>query len=135
MFNSEEYAWKDVTVVLLGKAVTGIRSVKYSEKQEKEFVYGKGDKPVAIQKGNKSYSGEIKLLQSELEALIAASETNSILDIPAFDIIVTYAAGVRVITDVLKSVEFTESAKEIKQGDKFQEITLPVLFLDAEQQI
>ena len=62
MFNSREYEWADVTLLLGGKDITGVRGVKYTIKQEKETVYGKGNEPIAIQKGNKSYEGEITML-------------------------------------------------------------------------
>ena len=59
MFNSREYEWADITVVLGGRDITGLRSIRYKESQEKEAVYGKGNRPQAIQKGNKSYEGSI----------------------------------------------------------------------------
>ena len=34
MFNSREYEWSDVTVVLAGRDVTGIRGISYSPAQE-----------------------------------------------------------------------------------------------------
>ena len=72
MFNSKEYEWADINVVMAGRPVTGFRSVKYSSKQEKEALYAKGNKPQGVQRGNKSYEGSIGLLQSEYEALSQA---------------------------------------------------------------
>ena len=45
MVNTKEYGWSDVTVVVAGRPVTGIRGVKYGSKQEKELLYAKGNKP------------------------------------------------------------------------------------------
>jgi len=81
MFDSREYEWADITLVLGGKDITGIRAIKYGEKQEKEPVYGKGNKPRKIQKGNISYDGEISLLQSEYETLVANSSNKSVLSL------------------------------------------------------
>lgn len=131
MVNTREYEWSDVTVVLAGRPVTGLRGVKYSAKQEKELLHAKGNKPHSIQRGNKTYDGEITLLQSEYEALRAASG-GDILD-ASVDIVAAYGnptAGDVVTTDVLIGVEFTEDNTEWKQGDKFQEKTLPFLFID-----
>ena len=131
MVNTREYEWSDVTVVLAGRLVTGIRGVKYSAKQEKELLHTKGNKPHSIQRGNKTYDGEITLLQSEYEALRKASG-GDILD-ASMDIVAAYgnpSAGDVVTTDVLVGVEFTEDNTEWKQGDKFQEKTLPFLFID-----
>ena len=131
MVNTREYEWSDVTVVLAGRLVTGLRGVKYSAKQEKELLHAKGNKPHSIQRGNKTYDGEITLLQSEYEALKKASG-GYILD-ASMDIVAAYgnpSAGDVVITDMLIGVEFTEDNSEWKQGDKFQEKTLPFIFID-----
>ncbi len=131
MFNSREYEWSDVSVVAAGRPITGIRGVKYSSKQEKELLHAKGNKPHSIQRGNKSYDGEITLTQSEYEALRSAGG-GDILDI-SLDIVVAYgnpSNGDTVTTDLLMGAEFTEDNTEWKQGDKFQEKSLPFIFLD-----
>ena len=131
MVNTREYEWSDVTVVMAGRPVTGLRGVKYSAKQEKELLHAKGNKPHSIQRGNKTYDGEITLLQSEYEALKQASG-GDILD-ASLDIVAAYgnpSNGDAMTTDVLVGVEFTEDNTEWKQGDKFQEKTLPFLFID-----
>ena len=131
MVNTREYEWSDVTVVLAGRLVTGLRGVKYSAKQEKELLHAKGNKPHSIQRGNKTYDGEITLLQSEYEALRQASG-GDVLD-ASVDIVAAYgnpSAGDVITTDMLIGVEFTEDNTEWKQGDKFQEKTLPFIFID-----
>lgn len=92
MFNSREYEWADVNVVIGGRIVTGIRSVKYKESKEKEVLYGKGNKPQGIQHGNYSYDGEVTILQSELQALETAAKAagvSSILEL-SMEIVVSY---------------------------------------------
>lgn len=131
MFNSREYEWSDVNVVAAGRPVTGIRGVKYSSKQEKEVLHAKGNKPHSIQRGNKTYDGELTVTQSEYEALRVAGG-GDILDI-SIDIVVAYgnpSKGDVITTDLLMGVEFTEDNTEWKQGDKFQEKSLPFIFLD-----
>lgn len=118
-------------MVLAGRPVTGLRGVKYSAKQEKELLHAKGNKPHSVQRGNKTYDGEVTLLQSEYEALKQACG-GDILD-ASIDIVAAYgnpSAGDVITTDVLVGVEFTEDNTEWKQGDKFQEKTLPFLFID-----
>ena len=131
MVNTREYEWSDITVVMAGRNVTGLRAVKYSSKQEKELLHAKGNKPVGIQRGNKTYDGEIGLLQSEYEALRKASG-GDILDI-SFDLVVAYGNpnhGDVITTDLLVGCEFTEDNTEWKQGDKYQEKTLPFIYTD-----
>lgn len=131
-FNTREHEWSDTRVVVAGRLVTGIRGVSYTSSQEKEALYGKGNKPHAIQRGNKSYSGNIKLLQSELEALERAAGGDA-LDV-SFNIVVAYgnpSKGDAISTDLLKSCEITEIPKGMNQNDKFMEIELPIVMLDV----
>ncbi len=135
MFDSKEYEWSDITLMLGGRDLTGIRSIKYGTKQEKEAVYGKGNKAKTIQRGNIAAEGEIGVLQSELETLRAAG-TGSILNL-RLDAVVGYgnpSNGDTLIFDKVLGVEFTEDIKEIKQGDKFMEGKLPFIALDVKNQ-
>jgi len=132
MFNTREYEWSDVTVVLGGRDVTGLRGISYSEAQEKEALYAKGNKPHGIQRGNKSYTGSVRILQSELLALQAAAG-GSILDITV-DIVVAYgnpSQGDIVHTDLIRGAEFTEAPRALNQNDKFMEIELPIVAIDV----
>lgn len=131
MFNSSEYEWADIEVVVAGRPVTGLRGIKYNEKQEKELLYAKGNKPHGVQRGNISYEGEITLLQSEYLALRTASAGNIFNAV--IDIIVSYgnpSQGDPISVDIHKNCEFTEDNTEWKQGDKFLEKSLPFIFTD-----
>ena len=135
VFNSREYEWSSVKLFMLGRFVTGLQGVSYTAKQEKEYVYGTGNEPRAIQHGNKSYEGELKILQSELEALIKSAPSKDILSLQ-FDIVVSYVPSgeSEIITDTLKTCEFTEIPKGMEQNDKMMEITLPIIFLGLNPQ-
>ena len=135
MFDSNEYEWKDITLLLGGRDLIGIRAIKYGTKQEKEAVFGKGNKPKSIQRGNKLVEGEFTVLQSELETMRAAGN-GSILDL-RLDAVVGYGNptnGDTLIFDKVLGIEFTEDIKEIKQGDKFMEVKLPFIALDVKNQ-
>jgi hypothetical protein len=130
--DTREYEWADVSVVLAGRDVTGIRGVSYNSDQEKEALYAKGNKPHGIQRGNKSYAGSIRLLQSEYDALNAAAGGDA-LDV-SFNIIVSYgnpSRGDVIKTDLLVGVEITSKPKGLNQNDKFMEIELPLVMLDV----
>lgn len=130
--NTREYEWADVTVVVAGRDVTGIRGVSYTAEQEKEALYAKGNKPHGIQRGNKAYTGSLRLLQSEYDALNAAAG-GDVLNV-SFDVIVSYgnpSKGDIVHTDLLKGVEITSKPKTLNQNDKFMEIELPLVMLDV----
>lgn len=135
MFDSRQFEFADMTLELGGRDVTGFRGIKYSTKHEKELLYAKGNLPQSIQKGNISFEGEITLLQSELETLRALG-AGSVLSL-RLDATVAYgnpANGDTLIIDKVRGLEFTEDGKEMKQGDKNMEVTLPFICLRIENQ-
>lgn len=91
-FNSKEYDWTTVTVVLLGKPVEGIRGIEYKSKRAKELLFASGKKARGIQMGKKEYEGTITVLQSELIAMQTAAKAKGYDDVTdlEFDIIVSY---------------------------------------------
>jgi len=135
-FNSKQYAFSDVSVIILGRELQGFRGVKYSVKTEKEVLHGRGRKAFSIQQGAESVEGELMLLQSEVEALRAAvkavNPTYKLTDV-AFDIVVTYGNGLTAVTDIIQGAEFTEYEKGMESADKFMEISLPFLALDVKE--
>ena len=140
MINGRQYEFADISLVLGGRDVCGLRGIKYSEKQEKEVLYGKGNKPLSVQKGNFSYEGEISLTQSELETLktLARKQTgrSSIMSLN-LNAVVCYGNPLKgdiMITDRIYGIQFTEDAKELKQGDKYMEVTLPFICTDIDYQ-
>ena len=134
-FDSRQYEFADLTLELGGRDVTGFRGIKYQTKQEKEVVYGKGNQPQSIQKGNISHEGEITLLQSELETLRLLGK-GSVLGL-SLDATVCYgnpANGDVLVIDKIRGLQFTDDGKEMKQGDKFMEVKLPFICLRIENQ-
>ena len=135
MFDSRQYEWADLTLILGGRDITGIRAVKYTEKIEREALYAKGRNPHSIQSGNIAYEGEITMLQSEYEALVKAGK-GSVLSL-SLDCLFGYgnpSNGDAIITNRASGIRFTEAAREMKQGDKFEEITLPFICLNIKNQ-
>ena len=131
IFNSKEYEWSDITAIVAGRPVTKIRAISYVKKQEKEALYAKGNKPHSIQRGNKSYETSLTLLQSELEAIEAASG-GDVLD-ALFNVVVSYgnpSKGDVIKTDLIEGNEITEVPKGMNQGDKFSEHELPGIALN-----
>lgn len=129
-FNSKQYEWSDIAVRIGGRDIVGLRGIKYELKQEKEVLHAKGSEPHSIQRGNKTYEGEVTLTQSELETLSKAGD-GDILSL-SVNILVSYgdpAKGALMITDELQGCEFTAEPREMKQGDKSMEVTLPFIFL------
>lgn len=133
-FNSRQYEWADVTVIIGGRDITGIRGVKYKESIEREPVYAKGRNPHSIQSGNRAVEGELTILQSDLEAMVEAGG-GSLLSL-SVDIEVSYGDLQNPIkTDRIEGVRFTETERDLKQGDKFMEVSLPFIALNLVQNV
>ncbi|MEM8506235.1 MAG: hypothetical protein AAF717_00335 [Bacteroidota bacterium] len=135
-FRSKEFAWSNVQIAFGGRVIIGARGVEYKSVKEKEYVHGRGENPHSIQSGNKTYEGNLILLQSEVEALERQlADNEDLTDMDGFTITVAYVpkSGGNVVTHILKAVEFTEDPRNINQNDKFQEITLPIMFLGREK--
>ncbi|MGK7648417.1 hypothetical protein ACSQ7D_00175 [Capnocytophaga sp. G1920] len=134
-FNSKQYAWCDISVAFGGRILVGVTEVEYTEKREKDLLYGRGCKPHGVVAGNRSYEGKVSIWQSELEAMTRDAPNNDILNL-SFDLVIAYVPldGGQIVTDILKNVEFTEVKKGMKQGDKNMIVELPILFTDVKRQ-
>lgn len=134
-FSSKQYSWCVLTIAFGGRIIEGITEVEYTEKKDKDYLYGRGCKPHSIVGGNISYDGKVSIWQSELEAMTRDATNKNILSLE-FDIVVTYAPmdGGQIVTDILKNVQFSEVKKGLKQGDKNMIVELPILFTDVKRQ-
>ena len=137
-FNTKEFSWIDVNVVLLGKPVTGLRGIEYKSKRQKEALFATGKKARGIQQGKKEYEGTITVLQSELIAMQAAAKQSGYDDITdlEFDIIVSYMSESGVFqTDKVVNASVTEAPNSIKEGDLYSEHALPFIACDVEYNV
>ncbi|MGE4345938.1 MAG: hypothetical protein AB7D46_00845 [Flavobacteriaceae bacterium] len=135
-FNSREYEWADITLILGGRDFTGIRAVKYSRKIEREALHAKGRKAKSIQSGNISVEGEFVILMSDFNALEDASGGD--IFAANLDAEVSFgnpSEGNALRTNRIVSIRFNEDSFEGKQGDKFTEITVPFLALDIQKNV
>ena len=135
-FDSSEYEYADIKVSVLGASLTGLRGIKYKKKQEKSVVYGQGNQPKSVQRGNKSYEGTLSVLKSDydlLDAAAVAAGYEDITDVPSKYItstVVYQKPGETALTvDTLIQMEFTEAEDGMKQGEQFKEVELPFIFL------
>ncbi len=103
MINGIEYSYEDIRISILGESLIGFQEIKYTTTKKHENIYGRGDEPVAMGRGIKDYSGNISLLQSEIEKIQAKLPPGQDLtDLPPFGITVSYAVlGMAAKTDQL----------------------------------
>lgn len=133
-FSSKQYSWADISIAIGGRILEGVTEVEYTEKQEKDILFGRGNKGHQVTRSNKTYEGKIKIWQSELEAMTESAPNKDILSLN-FEVIVSYVPqdGGKIVTDVLVSTEFTEVKKGMAQGAGNMEVELPVIFLDVKR--
>lgn len=134
-FSTKQFAWCDLSVALKNRIINGITELEYTEKKDKELLYGRGDKPHGIVSGNYGYEGKISIWQSELEAMTETAPDKDILKLQ-FDLVASYvpADDSTMVNDILKNVQFTEVKKSLKQGDKNMIVELPIIFTDVKRQ-
>lgn len=134
-FSSKQYSWSDLTIVVGGRILEGVVEVEYTSKQDKDVLRGRGSKGHNILRGNKDYAGKIVIWQSELESMTKDAPDKDILNL-TFDVIVSYVPPEigQVVVDVLKTCEFIEGKKALKQGDKQMLVELPFIFLEVKPQ-
>ncbi|WP_346236153.1 hypothetical protein ABDK00_016900 [Niabella insulamsoli] len=133
MFDSNLYGWVDLSLILAGRDVIEITRVKYARKADKEGVYGKGGKPLAIKRGNDSYDLEIEMLDGGYDLLVAASPMGDITRLKQVTAAVTFgnpAEGRPPRTATIIGISFTEGGKEVAQGDKSVKVSLPAIAMD-----
>ena len=138
VFNSREKEFADNSVSIMGVILSGLRGLTYKYSQEKELVYGAGNEPKSVQRGNKKTEGTLTVLKSDFDEMNAAARTagyKNIVDVPGKFINITsvYQNEDGLSTDSLLNVEFTDMEDGMKQGDKFKEVALPFIFTKLKQ--
>lgn len=135
MVNGRQYEFADMSLLLAGRDVSGFRGINYKSTQEKEPYYGKGNRPMSIQRGNVSHTGTLFLAGSELEALKRLGNGSVLnLNLNAVVAFGNPSLGDDMVTDTIIGLEFTEEEKEYKQGDASVEFELPFVALDIKYQ-
>jgi hypothetical protein len=131
---SSECAWAHFEVKLLSKVIKGLRGFSTKKTVESEHIYGSGNEPIDIMKGNTKYEGNVKLLGFEADALNKAAQAagyDDITEVPHELIIITISykkkATDKITTIVTSGVQFTEDGFEMEQGAKNREVTLPYI--------
>lgn len=131
---SSECAWSHFEVKLLSKVIKGLKGFSTKKTVESEHIYGAGNEPVDIMKGNTKYEGNIKLLGFEADALNKAAQAagyDDITEVPHELIVITISykkkQGEKINTIVTSGVQFTEDGFEMEQGAKNREVTLPYI--------
>ena len=133
----KQYAWEDYKVLMGGRFVTGIRGFAYGTARDKQPIYGEGSQPQSYGRGNVTHHCQMKVLQSEIEAIILSAGGDP-TDIPPFTVVHSYVPkkGLPTVVDVIEGVEFTDFEKAMDQGAAFMgDITLQCVCLKIKYNI
>lgn len=133
LINGVSYSWSSINVLIAGIPAIGIEAISYGEEQEIEDIYGKGNNPTARAFGNITREGSITLHLNEVNALVLASPTGRIQDIPEFDIIIAFLPeNGTVIKHRMVNCRFTNNSIDMSQNDTHSqtELTLAVGDID-----
>lgn len=117
--------WNDYRCFIGGRFVTGIRGFEYGGDRANEYIYAEGSDPQEIGLGNKTPVCSIKMLLSELQAIIDSSVDPT--ECPAFTVVHQFErkGTTAIITDVITGVRIEGWRKALDQGATFGEVTLP----------
>lgn len=140
MTDTREHQYSHITVNASGVELATLQHVAYKVTLNKEFIYGKGNKPRAIQDGNFSYEGSIGMLQSDLRKLQLLRGDREIQLLRGTNIIVVYqmdnlvlGEAPKLMTDILQGVRYGETEQRFNQGDTKMVIEIPIMFLDIKR--
>lgn len=127
LVNGTAYDFGSIVINALGVDIASAMEIKYKTKQDKKNNYGGGDEPISRGKGIKEYECEIKMSKNDYSALRDAVPSKELVDIPPFDIVVTYKNDQRVITDIITNAEFLEEGEEGATGDTDFVFSFPII--------
>lgn len=133
-FSTAECAWAQTSMKVLGATIIGIRGFEFKKTKEGEYLYGAGDEPIDIQRGNKGYPGNLKLLKYEVDKLNDAAKVagyEDITEVPHEAVVITTLYKKKA-TDPIRTitaagVAFTEITAAMEQNGKMDEVQLPLL--------
>jgi hypothetical protein len=127
LINGRAYDYTQITAVVLGVPLAGISSITYIEEQEKANNFGTGNRPVSRGKSAIDASGSLEISMNDVEALRDAAPNGSLVQIPAFDVVLVFGNPQKPVTHVLKNVEFTNDGVETTQADTDVKRTFDVI--------
>jgi hypothetical protein len=134
MFTTEECAWAQTSIRILGSTIKGLRGFSFKKGIEKEHLYAAGDDPIDIQAGNKKPEGSLKVLKYEFDKLNDAAQAAGYQDITEVphELILITCAYKKKLTDPMRVVEaagvgFMEYEVAMEQNAKMTEVSLPFL--------
>jgi len=131
-----QHQFDDLDVFVDGVRIEGLRGFVYKSTQDKEVIFGRRNKGVAMKRGAKSYEGEIVILESDFDILTKIAQKKGadkdILDFRDITIVGTHVPDDEQLPKIIsvKHAEFTDWEISKSNDDGISEVTLPYKALD-----
>lgn len=123
----------NISVLIGGVIVSGIKSIDFKSNQKKENIYGFGVEPVGRGRAQTDYpEASMEILLEEYKSLVAAAPNRNIKQIAMFNIPVVYDNN-SLPPETLTNCEFTGHSHSYKAGDTAAWITVNFIFAGINQ--
>jgi hypothetical protein len=129
---SSECAFAQFEIQFLGRTIKGLRGFELKKEKDIEEVYGAGNEPLDLNEGNNKYSGNIKVLGFEVDAMnktAKAAGYDDLTEVPHEASVLSLSfkkkATDPLTTYTVRGVKVTEFSLAMDQGAKHRETTLP----------
>lgn len=123
----------NISVLIGGVIVTGIRSIDFGYSQKKENIHGLGSEPVARGRGAKEYPNPmIEILLEEYKNIVAAAPNGDITQISLFNIPIVYDNNI-LPSETLNNCEFVGRKSTNKAGDTASWVTVELIYAGLNQ--
>ena len=76
----EEIVWSEAVFAVTGSVSGKITGYRYKETSADKPLYAAGNKPLSIQKGNKGFTGNFKMLKGDFDSLTVAENVGFALE-------------------------------------------------------
>lgn len=123
----------NISVIIGGVIVTGIKSIDIKTDQKKNNVYGFGKNPVGRGRGHQNYPDVImEILLEEWKSICLAAPNRDPFQIPMFDIPIVYDNNV-LPQETLNNAEFNSCGRPYKEGDTAEWISVGIVYAGLNQ--
>jgi hypothetical protein len=127
LINGTAYSWSQIKFLLFNVPIAGVHAISYSDEQEIQDNHGAGRRVVSRGYGQIKTEASITLDMAEVEALQKASPTGNIMDIPEFDMQVSFLpVGGVIATHTLKNVKFKKNVRTVQRNDMEVPVEIPL---------
>lgn len=123
----------NISVIVGGVIITGIKSIDVKISQKKENVQAFGKQPVGRGRGAYEYPAcTMEILLEEWKSIINAAPNRDPFQIPLFNIPIVYDSNI-LPSETLNNVEFTSVGRPYKAGDMAMWVAVECIYAGLNQ--